>query len=95
MYSLDKYQNRAVYSKNRNNLVIASPGSGKTTVIINRVLHLIKDLKISPNNIVVITFTRASALDMKNRYILLKKNIKTYLILEHFMHSFMEYWKII
>ncbi|MFD3156390.1 ATP-dependent helicase [Haloimpatiens sp. FM7330] len=65
---LDKYQSEAVYTNNRNSLVVAAPGSGKTTVIINRVFHLIKDKNISYKNIIVITFTKAAALSMKRRY---------------------------
>lgn len=48
--------------------------SGKTTVIINRVLHLIKDRGVSYKNIIVITFTRAAAENMKDRFIKLGKS---------------------
>ncbi|AUN10353.1 ATP-dependent DNA helicase [Clostridium botulinum] len=65
---LDQYQKEAVKCHKNNTLVVAPPGSGKTTVIINRVVHLIEDLKINPNNILVITFTRAAAMNMKERY---------------------------
>lgn len=65
---LDKYQEKAVYIKNKNVLVVAAPGSGKTTVIINRVNHLIEDRKTPVGNIIVITFTRAAAENMKSRY---------------------------
>ncbi|NFP59653.1 ATP-dependent helicase, partial [Clostridium botulinum] len=65
---LDQYQKEAVKCHKDNTLVVAPPGSGKTTVIINRVVHLIEDLKINPNNILVITFTRAAAMNMKERY---------------------------
>ena len=41
--NLDINQKNAVYIKEKNVLVVASPGSGKTTVIINRVNHLIED----------------------------------------------------
>ena len=66
--NLDINQRNAVYIKEKNVLVVASPGSGKTTVIINRVNHLIEDLKINEGNIIVITFTRAAADNMRNRY---------------------------
>ena len=66
--NLDINQKNAVYIKEKNFLVVASPGSGKTTVIINRVNHLIEDLKINEGNIIVITFTRAAADNMRNRY---------------------------
>ena len=66
--NLDINQRNAVYIKEKNVLVVASPGSGKTTVIINRVNHLIEDLKINEGNIIVITFTRTAADNMRNRY---------------------------
>ncbi|MGN0248178.1 MAG: ATP-dependent helicase [Lachnospiraceae bacterium] len=48
-------------------LVLAGPGSGKTYVITHRIIHLISECQISPNNILVITFTKAAALEMQNR----------------------------
>ena len=65
---LDNYQREAVYINGKNTLVVAAPGSGKTTVIINRVNYLISDLNVKPYNIIVITFTRAAADNMRNRY---------------------------
>ncbi|MCM0648453.1 ATP-dependent helicase [Clostridium swellfunianum] len=117
---LDEQQKEAVFNIDRNVLVLACPGSGKTTVLINKVLYLTKfgniyksnfippDLKkedlqllqdyykentigwlksdearleyilsfnkINPNSIVVITFTKAAALNMKKRYQALSKS---------------------
>ena len=72
--NLDKYQMNAVEAKERNILVVAAPGSGKTTVIINRIKHLVEDMFVREGNIIVLTFTKAAALNMKNRYInVLKK----------------------
>lgn len=65
---LDKYQNKAVNINEKNVLVVAAPGSGKTTVIINRVNHLVTNLKVKIGNIIVITFTRAAADNMRTRY---------------------------
>ena len=42
---LDNYQKKAVNIKDKNTLVVAAPGTGKTTVIINRVNHLIEERK--------------------------------------------------
>lgn len=49
-------------------LVLAGPGSGKTTVITERVRYLIQDRNIKPQNILVITFTKAAATEMKLRF---------------------------
>ena len=66
--NLSVEQRAAVFSKNRNLLITAGPGSGKTVVIVNRIVYLINQQKIDPKNIIVITFTRAAAINMKNRY---------------------------
>ncbi|MDR5587680.1 MULTISPECIES: ATP-dependent helicase [Clostridium] len=68
MYNLDIYQNEAVITKDKNALIIAAPGSGKTTVIINRIYYLVNKLKVSNGRIIVITFTKAAAKNMKERY---------------------------
>lgn len=49
-------------------LVLAGPGSGKTTVITHRVQNLICECKVSPSCILVITFTRAAAREMEERF---------------------------
>lgn len=67
-YDLDKYQMSAVKAEEKNTLIVAAPGSGKTTVIINKVNHLVKHKKVSNGNIIVITFTKAAAQNMKKRY---------------------------
>ncbi|QAA34096.1 ATP-dependent helicase [Clostridium manihotivorum] len=68
MTNLDEFQEQAVRCNSRNTLVIAAPGSGKTMVIINRIKFLIEQKKVDPSNIVVITFTRAAAQNMKDRF---------------------------
>ena len=57
-------------------LVLAGPGSGKTFVLTNRILHLIKTAKVKPDNILVITFTRAAANEMKERFVKLLNDEK-------------------
>lgn len=50
-------------------LVLAGPGSGKTLVITERTKYLIKEYGINPSNILVITFTKAAAAEMKQRFL--------------------------
>ena len=66
--NLDIYQMKAVKASEKNILVVAAPGSGKTTVIINRIKYLVDDLNVKNGNIIVLTFTKSAALNMKNRY---------------------------
>lgn len=49
-------------------MVLAGPGSGKTTVITYRTKTLIEKYKVNPSNILVITFTKAAAAEMKDRF---------------------------
>lgn len=117
---LNNEQRTAVLTSSRNLLLIACPGSGKTTVLVNRLLYLTKfgevynkneapedltidDIKllrafisdnrgsanitgrlqqlleykaVNPGNIIVITFTKAAALNMKQRYEKMNSNNK-------------------
>lgn len=47
-------------------LVLAGPGSGKTLTIVNRVKYLIEKQKVRPEEILVVTFTRFAAAEMKS-----------------------------
>ncbi|MGO1468656.1 MAG: ATP-dependent helicase [Tissierella sp.] len=66
---LSKEQSNAVNHIKKPALVLAVPGAGKTTVLIHRTYNLIEHLNINPLKILSITFSKASALDMKNRFI--------------------------
>ena len=68
-------------------LVLAVPGAGKTTMILERIKILSKD--VNPSNILSLTFSRTQALDMKERYQGPKSNFMTihafcYLIIRNF-----------
>ncbi len=66
--AFNEAQKRAIRHTDGPALVLAGPGSGKTTVITNRVRYLTEKVGVEPGNILVITFTRAAAHEMKERY---------------------------
>lgn len=49
-------------------MVVAGPGSGKTTVITKRIQYLVESVGINPSDILIITFTRAAAFEMEKRF---------------------------
>ena len=66
--AFSKAQTQAIMHKDGPMMVLAGPGSGKTTVITHRVQYLTKEYGIDPGDILVITFTRAAAGEMRERY---------------------------
>lgn len=69
MASFNHQQRMAVEHVDHPCLVLAGPGSGKTTVITHRTKKLIEEEGISPSNILVITFTKAAAMEMQQRFL--------------------------
>ena len=65
----NKAQEEAILHRDGPMLVLAGPGSGKTAVITKRTLHLMEDCGVNPSNILVITFTRAAANEMRQRFL--------------------------
>lgn len=61
-------QTKAICHKNGPAMVLAGPGSGKTLVITRRVEYLIKKYGVRPEQILVITFTKAAAKEMRERF---------------------------
>ena len=50
-------------------MVLAGPGSGKTSVIVERTAYMISEGKIPPSSVLVVTFSRAAAKEMKERFL--------------------------
>ena len=65
---LNAIQKKAVLQTEGPTLLLACPGSGKTTTIIMRIGYLIEEKKVDPKRIKAITFSRASAADMTERF---------------------------
>ncbi len=66
-------QLQAIHHKDGPMLVLAGPGSGKTTVITHRIQYLVEEYQAEPGSILVITFTKAAAREMKQRFQALMK----------------------
>lgn len=62
-------QQEAVRHGNGPMMVLAGPGSGKTFVLTCRIRDLIERQKVNPGNILVVTFTRAAADQMRQRFL--------------------------
>ncbi len=61
-------QSRAIAHGAGPAMVLAGPGSGKTLVITQRTRYLIEELHVKPQEILVITFTKAAAQEMRQRF---------------------------
>ena len=65
---LSQAQLEAIHHNKGPGLVVAGPGSGKTMVITQRVSYLVEEEKVLPQKIVVVTFTKAAATEMRERF---------------------------
>lgn len=64
---LDQYQESAYRTTEKRVLVVAPPGSGKTTVMLMRLRHLLEG-GVKAGEILVLTFSKASAVEMEERF---------------------------
>lgn len=66
-YPLDLQQRNAIVKSEDNCLVISSAGSGKTSTIVGKAKYLIDACNVSPSDILLISFTRKAAEELKQR----------------------------
>lgn len=67
-YRFSESQQAAITQGDGATLVLAGPGSGKTSVITGRIQYLIEQKSVPPEQILVITFTKAAAAEMRLRF---------------------------
>lgn len=72
----NKEQQKAILHNKGPAMVLAGPGAGKTFVITNRVKMLIDKYKVSPEKILVVTFSKAAAIEMKERFDAMQGDIR-------------------
>ncbi len=60
-------QKQAACAKERFVNVVAGPGTGKTSTLINRIKYLVEELKVDPSHILVLTFTNKAAFELVER----------------------------
>jgi len=75
---LDEQQRTAVVTDEDNNLIIAGAGSGKTTTIVGKVHYILDKYKVKPEEVLLISFTKASATDLKKRIGINDVEVKTF-----------------
>ena len=75
----NKAQMTALEHRDGPMMVLAGPGSGKTTVITHRIKRLL-EAGVDPSGILVITFTKAAAAEMKERFLRL---VRLFIFLPH------------
>lgn len=85
---LNQQQRDAAVHKDGPCLVLAVPGAGKTTVLITRLAILTSIHRVDPKKILCLTFSRAAASDMKERYKQLFAGIAPEGIIFSTIHSF-------
>ena len=88
---LNDEQRKAVLHQTGPMLVTAGPGSGKTHVIVSRLIMMIREYKIPPEKIMVITYTKEAAVSMRSRFP--KQISEKWKVSFHTFHSF--YFQII
>lgn len=83
----NKSQIQAISHMDGPAMVLAGPGSGKTTVITHRIKNLIEKVEVRPENILVVTFTKAAAISMQKRFSTLMNGGKAQLVTFGTFHS--------
>lgn len=62
-------QTRAIAHLSGPMMVLAGPGSGKTSVIVERTAYMTGEGKVPPSSVLVVTFSKAAAREMKERFL--------------------------
>ncbi len=72
--NLDEYQKAAVLNQDKKVLLVAPPGSGKTTVLLQKIQEILR-AGVDPSKVLVLTFSKAAALNMKDRFMRMSSQV--------------------
>lgn len=90
MSELTTNQKLAVESVDKNVLVSAGAGSGKTRVLVDRYIHILQqNADLRPNNLIAVTYTKKAAAEMRSR---IKQKIETLIDTQSLDHAANERW---
>lgn len=78
---LNEKQRKAVISECKRLLVLAGAGSGKTKTLLQKLIFLVEEKGVSPNNILAITFTKNAANEMLDRLIISADDTEEYTLI--------------
>src|SRR5436190_24268506 len=84
---LNPEQQKAVLKTEGPMIILAGAGSGKTRVLTYKVVYLIKEKRVDPFNILMVTFTNKAASEMKQRIVKFFEDEKAELPLVATFHS--------
>lgn len=88
MISPDEYQRKIIDSNEKDILVLAGAGSGKTFTLLSRIHKLVTYRNVDPNCILVLTFTRVAAENMRQKYLQIQDSDKDDVPDFYTFHSF-------
>lgn len=74
--SLDNEQRKAILEDEVSSLVVAGAGSGKTLTICGKVKYLLEKNNVKPKDILLMSFSKKSVEDLKNKIVTINENIK-------------------
>lgn len=86
-YLLDPSQKAAATATHGPLLVVAGPGTGKTRTLVARVIHLVREQGVAPENLLLVTFTRKTVAEMRERLAAIDPEIARRVAI-HTYHSF-------
>ena len=75
---LNEKQLEAVKSESKRLLVLAGAGSGKTKTLLEKLIYLMREKRVQPTNILVVTFTKNATNEMSDRLVFASKNGEEY-----------------